>query len=129
MNCAKCALYCAKLTSAVDISRSATDAPRVATPDRRDRLLAALRSNGRASVADLAADLGVTAATIRRDLQQLATQGRLVRTYGGAALMDRPIVRDAETSEAKRAIAQMASHLVTEGSTIAIGSGTTTLEF
>jgi DeoR/GlpR family transcriptional regulator of sugar metabolism len=71
----------------------------------------------------------VTAATIRRDLQQLASQGRLVRTYGGAALMDRPIVREAQTSEAKRAIAQMATHLVTDGSTIAIGSGTTTLEF
>jgi len=101
----------------------------VATPERRDQLLDALHTRGRASVAELAIDLGVTAATIRRDLQQLAGEGRLVRTYGGAALMDRPVVRDARTFGAKRAIARMAAHLVSDGSTIAIGSGTTTLEF
>ena len=101
----------------------------MATPDRRDRLLARLQSSGRASVADLATSLGVTAATIRRDLHQLANEGRLVRTYGGAASMDRPIVRNGRTLEAKQAIAAVAAHLVTDGSTIVIGSGTTTLAF
>jgi len=98
------------------------------TPDRRDELLSFLQTTGRASVADLARGLGVTSATIRRDLQQLASEGRLLRTYGGAALPDRRSVRETRTLDAKRAIAGVAAHLVTDGSTIAIGSGSTALE-
>jgi DeoR/GlpR family transcriptional regulator of sugar metabolism len=97
-------------------------------PDRHDRLLSQLQASGRASVAELAEGLGVTSATIRRDLHALASEGRLLRTYGGAALPDRRIVRDARTADAKRAIASAAAGLVVDGSTIAIGSGTTTLE-
>jgi DeoR family transcriptional regulator, fructose operon transcriptional repressor len=96
---------------------------------RQDRLLSQLQASGRASVAELAEGLGVTSATIRRDLSLLAGEGRLLRTYGGAALPDRRIVRDTRTIDAKRAIAAAASRLVVDGSTIAIGSGTTTLEF
>jgi DeoR/GlpR family transcriptional regulator of sugar metabolism len=98
------------------------------TPDRRDQLLALLQGSGRASVGDLARGLGVTEATIRRDLQALAGEGRLLRTYGGAALADRRPLRDARTVDAKRAIGAVAALLVTDGSTIAIGSGTTALE-
>ena len=98
------------------------------TPDRRDRLLSFLQASGQASVADLAEGLGVTSATIRRDLQRLATEGRLLRTYGGAALTDRRSVQDTTTIGAKRAIGAVAAHLVVDGSTIAIGSGSTALE-
>jgi len=98
------------------------------SPDRRDRLLSFLQASGHASVADLADGLGVTSATIRRDLQQLAQEGRLLRTYGGATLPDRRTVRDTRTFAAKRAIGAMAAHLVIDGSTIAIGSGSTALE-
>jgi DeoR/GlpR family transcriptional regulator of sugar metabolism len=98
------------------------------SPDRRDRLLAYLQASGRASVTDLAAGLGVTSATIRRDLQRLASEGRLLRTYGGAALADRRSTHDPRAVDAKRAIAAVAAHLVVDGSTIAIGSGSTALE-
>src|SRR3954466_12570940 len=112
----------------VDSSRIQADPPPMPTPHRRDRLLSYLQASGRASVADLASGLGVTSATIRRDLQLLASEGRLLRTYGGAALPDRRSVRDTRTLDAKRAIAAVAAHLVTDGSTIAVGSGSTTLE-
>jgi DeoR/GlpR family transcriptional regulator of sugar metabolism len=98
------------------------------TPDRRDRLLSYLQASGRASVSDLATGLGVTSATIRRDLQRLANEGRLLRTYGGAALADRRSMRDVRAVEAKAAIGAIAAHLVADGSTIAIGSGSTALE-
>ena len=98
------------------------------TPVRRDQLLALLQGTGRASVDDLARGLGVTAATVRRDLQALAREGRLLRTYGGAALADRRPVRDSRTLDAKRAIGAVGSLLVADGSTIAIGSGSTALE-
>ena len=98
-------------------------------PDRHDLLVSHLEHSGRASVAQLARDLGVTPATIRRDLQQLADEGRLLRTYGGATVADRRLVRDGRAIDAKRAIARAAEHLVVDGTTIAISSGTTALEF
>ena len=97
--------------------------------DRSSRLIHRLREDGRASVATLARDLGVTPSTIRRDLARLADDGALVRTYGGAAL---PAASAASrhgdpAAEAKRAIAAAAATLVEEGQTIAISSGSTTL--
>src|SRR3954449_1658432 len=78
----------------VDSSRIQADPPPMPTPHRRDRLLSYLQASGRASVADLASGLGVTSATIRRDLQLLASEGRLLRTYGGAAVPARRSARD-----------------------------------
>jgi DeoR/GlpR family transcriptional regulator of sugar metabolism len=100
-------------------------------PERRTALVEHLRADGRVSVTQLAATLDVTPSTIRRDLRRLAGEGRLVRTYGGAAISDgigRP-TRPDPTHAAKRAIARTAATLVTDGSTIAIGSGTTALAF
>ena len=98
---------------------------------RHARLVDVLRVDGRADVAGLATALGVTASTIRRDLDRLAREGRVVRTYGGAALADGLPQRNAADprSEAKRAIAHAAADLVEDGSTIVIGSGTTALAF
>ncbi len=48
----------------------------------------ALRASGSASVASLAATLDVTEATVRRRLQRLAQEGRVIRTYGGATVAD-----------------------------------------
>jgi DeoR family transcriptional regulator, aga operon transcriptional repressor len=97
---------------------------------RQDRLLALLREQGRASVAEIADHLGIGTATVRRDLAQLAGQGRLVRTYGGAALGARGFA-DPEAGEAaaqKRAIGAAAAEMVRDGQTIVISSGSTTLE-
>ena len=99
--------------------------------DRRSTLIRRLREDGRASVATLALDLGVTPSTIRRDLARLADDGTLVRTYGGAALpwaaASAPRRGD-PAAEAKRAIGAAAAALVEDGQTIAISSGSTTLE-
>lgn len=97
--------------------------------DRRSSLVLRLREDGRASVEVLARDLGVTPSTIRRDLARLEVDGTVVRTYGGAALpgsfsspgSDRAI-------EAKKAVAAAAAAMVEDGQTIAISSGSTTLE-
>lgn len=98
---------------------------------RRAQLVARLRMEGRASVEVLARDLGVTPSTIRRDLRRLAGDGTLLRTYGGAAVSavatGRRVPVDPRLA-AKRAIAVAAAELVEDGQTIAISSGTTTLE-
>jgi len=99
--------------------------------ERRTQLIDRLRAHGQASVAELARGMGVTSSTIRRDLRQLERDGRLLRTYGGAALRDRPSAIDDEDPalEAKRRIAAAAADLVHDGDTIGVSSGTTALEF
>ena len=96
------------------------------------QLLDVLRASGTASVSDLATSLEVTEATVRRTLQRLARDGRLIRTYGGATIADGPGVAAALETDpqiaAKRRIGAAASRLVDDGSTIALSSGTTVLE-
>jgi len=52
---------------------------------RHERILAELRANPTLRVARLARDFGVSTETIRRDLDELSSEGRVDRTYGGAA--------------------------------------------
>jgi DeoR/GlpR family transcriptional regulator of sugar metabolism len=97
--------------------------------DRRRSLVLRLREDGQATVPALARDLGVTPSTVRRDLARLADEGTIVRTYGGAALPGATRARgDDRASAAKRAIAVAAAGLIEDGQTIAISSGSTTLE-
>lgn len=99
--------------------------------ERHSILLNRLRSDGLASVATLARDLGVTPSTIRRDLGELAGRGEIVRTYGGAALVRHGLgPTDVIVSEARRRIAETAARqLLQDGQTIVVGSGSTALEF
>jgi len=99
--------------------------------DRDEALVLLLRLETRVSVDEIARSLGVGLATVRRDLRRLSAEGRIVRTYGGAAASGPPQA-DPSTIEAlaeKRAIADAAAALVHDGQTIVISSGTTTLEF
>ena len=52
--------------------------------DRLGQILDRLSSDGTVGVTDLAADLGVSVASVRRDLQLLEDQHLLSRTHGGA---------------------------------------------
>lgn len=51
---------------------------------RRQALLGHLRRVGREDVSDLAARLGASAETVRRDLRVLERHGLVIRTHGGA---------------------------------------------
>ena len=83
-----------------------------------------------AQVADLAASLGVSHMTVRRDLAALTAAGLLTRVHGGAvAAEEEPSfgVTEVERREAKQAIGKAAAVLVEDGQTIMIDIGTTTL--
>jgi DeoR family fructose operon transcriptional repressor len=89
---------------------------------------------GEVTVAELAERLGVSIDTIRRDLDELDTEGVLVRTHGGAVSLasiprtDRGLdVRLHLQAAEKEAIANLAAGLVQDGSVIMINAGTTTL--
>ena len=73
----------------------------IRSKDRRERLLDALKA-GEVDVDNLARRFGVSASTVRRDLQQLSEANAVHRTYGGAILNGRA----AETTVARIAAAQ-----------------------
>ena len=52
--------------------------------ERRQEILDRINQAGRASVADLSQQFGVSEVTIRADLQALAERNLVVRTHGGA---------------------------------------------
>ncbi|QWW19302.1 DeoR/GlpR transcriptional regulator [Schaalia sp. 19OD2882] len=86
------------------------------------------------SVDQLVTSLGVSAATIRRDLDQLAQQQLITRTHGGATTSptssDIPLryKSSARHAREKRRIAVHAASLVSPGEAIALNGGTTTTE-
>ncbi|MFC8598578.1 substrate-binding domain-containing protein [Isoptericola sp. NPDC057191] len=53
---------------------------------RREHVMRELRTHGTVAIGALAAQLGVSAMTVRRDVNALAAKGLLVRVHGGAAL-------------------------------------------
>lgn len=101
--------------------------------DRDDRLVELVRTYGTVPVATLSRELGLGPSSIRRDLHRLSVDGRLVRTYGGAMLpsplaASGPAHAPRPVAE-KRRMAVAAAGLVSDGQTIVVTSGSTTLEF
>jgi DeoR family fructose operon transcriptional repressor len=101
---------------------------------RKAQLAAYVAEAGQVTVGALAERFGVSLDTIRRDLDQLSTEGVVVRTYGGAVSpstvprIDRAVdVRLKLQEHEKEKIAALAASLVEDGSTIMINGGTTTL--
>ncbi len=104
------------------------------TIDRHQQILDLLQENSNIRVPDLSEQLGVSEATVRRDLEKLEISGYIQRKHGGAKLT-RPnppeppvILRMQENLPEKQRIGRAAADLVNEGDVIFIGSGTTTLE-
>lgn len=99
---------------------------------RRRRILAELRRSGAVKVAELTDLLGVSDMTIRRDLEQLSTDGLAEKVHGGAVLVGSATFEPGFAAKshlaepAKRAIAAKAATLVRPGSAIALSAGTTT---
>jgi DeoR/GlpR family transcriptional regulator of sugar metabolism len=93
-----------------------------------------LARQGSVRVAQAAAELGVTQETIRRDLERLEREGRLVRSHGGAIPIDLdrtelPLdVRETVHLEQKRAIAAHAAAEIREGHVIALDASSTARE-
>ena len=100
---------------------------------RRNKILDELKTNGKVFVSELSEKLGVTAVTVRNDLQALESDGYLIRMNGGAVYSSRTtekpgIPESAPISRAhqKEAIAEAISSIIKDGDTLFINSGTTT---
>ena len=105
--------------------------------DRHNEIVKLVHKAGEASVDELADELGVSRETMRRDLSDLDTSGRLRKFHGGARMRssgsadpsaEGPFtLRMGENTAAKRKIAYKASTLLAPGDSLFIDTGTTTL--
>ncbi len=98
---------------------------------RKELLLERLRIDGRIVAKEIAAELGISEDSIRRDLRELDAQGLALRVYGGA-LPASPAIADyaaraAVAPESKQSVAATAVTLIEPGSTVILDGGTTTL--
>ncbi|ARP73486.1 DeoR/GlpR transcriptional regulator [Streptomyces pluripotens] len=96
-------------------------------------LLELLVERGRLEVEEAATELEVSAATIRRDFDQLAEQQMLVRTRGGAVVhgvsYELPLrYKTARRASEKHRIAKAVAGLVAPGEAVGLTGGTTTTE-
>ena len=100
---------------------------------RHDHLLSVLDATPSIRVNELAAELGVSTETVRRDLAELDETGRIKRTYGGAVRTKTFEPALAERSQlhikAREEIARLAVERIGDADSLFIGGGATTLHF
>ena len=104
--------------------------------DRLNAIVTMVQQAGSVTVPELAEALGVTASTIRRDLQALDRAHRIAKVHGGATSLERAhVTRDLTISERsdlhnddKERICARAAALVEPDSFVYIDSGSTTLK-
>jgi len=103
--------------------------------ERKSKILDLLKENSKLLVPDLCEHFDVSPATIRNDLRELENAGLLKRTHGGAISTTKTSFelnsyqKEVKNLAEKKAIAKFAAELVEDGDTIALDTGTTTLEF
>ena len=101
--------------------------------ERQHRIARVVEEHGRARVADLAAQFGVSAVTIRKDLARLEREHRVIRAHGGAVAVGRALPESAfETRERlqqdeKSWIATATVALIHDGEAIVLDASTTAL--
>lgn len=100
---------------------------------RREAIVEFTHHQGSVSVDELAARLDVSAQTIRRDINDLCELNVLRRRHGGAELFEKQLnmpydLRATTNSRAKRAVAQAAAEMITDGSTVFLSIGSTPME-
>ena len=102
------------------------------TNHRHGEILARLRGAGRVGMAEVAAVLQVSDETMRRDLKQLERQSLIRRIHGCAVPQrldrDRPRTERGRIAPSEKArVAALAQHLVQDGMSVFIDTGTSTL--
>ncbi|KGB01532.1 deoR-like helix-turn-helix domain protein [Enterobacteriaceae bacterium ATCC 29904] len=102
------------------------------TSQRKQRILEKLNAEGQVLSGALSLEFAVSEDTIRRDLRELAAEGRLQRVHGGALPASGAVANFAERktlrTDAKKRVAQQGASLISAGQVVIIDGGTTTGE-
>ena len=101
--------------------------------ERRNIIEQTIIKNKSVLVPELAKQFDVTTETIRSDLEKLERQGVLVRTYGGATLVESVEAdmsiheRDTVNFEGKQSIGKAAAQMIKDGETVFLDASTSSL--
>jgi DeoR/GlpR family transcriptional regulator of sugar metabolism len=114
------------------IGRMKAEAGQIALKEERHQyILELLGSEGRVLAADLSSRYRVSEDTIRRDLRELASSGKIQRVHGGALPRRAEAVpfvsRQQIDMESKIEIARAAADMIRDGQVVLIDGGTTNL--
>lgn len=98
---------------------------------RQTEILNAVRLRGTCAVGEIAAELGVSEETIRRDVRPLAAEGLVLKVHGAVVapdhLREAPFhTRMEENKAEKRRVAARAAQFVKNGESLMLDTGTTT---
>lgn len=100
--------------------------------ERHERIIRHLQETGLAKITELADVLpGVSVSTLRRDLKELESQGKIEHLAGGAVKMHAAAhevnisTKDTQHGAEKGQIARLASSFVRDGDTVYVDSGST----
>jgi DeoR/GlpR family transcriptional regulator of sugar metabolism len=107
---------------------------RLLSAERLNIILERVSAKTAVDYESLAIELNVSKMTVRRDVQDLVSQGYMKVTRGGASakIINRDILlnpRSMDQSIAKSKIGQFAASLIEDGETIFLGPGSTTAAF
>ena len=104
------------------------------TNERHDFILKLIEEKRTVKLQELVEKTDASESTLRRDLTELESMGKVERVFGGAVLPSRnlqePSIADKSTRflEEKRSIAEFAATFVQEGDSVFLDAGTTTLQ-
>ncbi|MFD1030599.1 DeoR/GlpR family DNA-binding transcription regulator [Metaplanococcus flavidus] len=104
------------------------------TNERHDFILKLIEKKRTVKLQELVDRTDASESTLRRDLTELESMGKLERVFGGAVLptgnLQEPSVEDKSTRnlEEKKSIAEYAATFVQEGDSVFLDAGTTTLQ-
>ena len=110
-----------------------TESAAGSTVERQRLLLEWIEQRQRINVPEITTRFAISPATARRDLEALASEGKVRRVHGGAIAVRRappepPILQRAlEQAEEKQRIAAVAAALIGDGETVFLSSGTTVM--
>lgn len=98
--------------------------------ERKKKIVSAVDEFGSLSVFQLAEKLEMSPATIRRDLHDIADEGLVLRTHGGAMKLENPVLtsftaKSGAHEDVKEQIAALAADYVQDGDIIFLDCGST----
>src|SRR4030042_3660015 len=102
--------------------------------ERQNKILDWINQRYRITIGEVCEHYSVSKATARRDLETLASRGKVQRVHGGAIAIEKappemPIqMRQVDQIAEKQRIGIIGASLVNDGETVFLGSGTTVLE-
>lgn len=102
--------------------------------ERQNKILQWINQRDRITIGEVCEHYAVSEATARRDLETLASTGKVQRVHGGAIAIEKAppempmLQRQVDQIDEKQRIGALAASLVKDGETIFLGSGTTVLE-